>query len=852
MAHDSRVAHPLLEDGCNNAKNVDPKRTELNDERTFLPEEGSDAMNDEDPKATDGIVGAPEVGMAFKSYEEVLEFYRRYALHVGFDVRVKRTTFTDAGQHYTVEFMCHRGGKGRADPSYQSRPTAKTNCQAMIQLKLQGDGLLHLKRITLEHNHPVDPSLVKFRIHRRKLSVPLQDNLDNGNAGVKKVRRYRRLAKEKEIEDSGVEGKECRTPAERGHLKLPDEDIEAIYQFFTHMQTKNPNSFYMVDLDKECRLRNVFWADAMSRAAYRNFGDIVLFDTTYLTTDYDVPLALFLGINNHGQLVLLGCGLLSDDTAETYIWLFKTWLACMSEHPPDALITDHLEAVRDSVGKVFPGTCHRLCLWQLMKRIPKNLKTYEKYKEIKKALNKVVYSSYNTEEFEDEWRKMIEGYGLENNGWLIWLYENRHSWAPVYLKDKFWAGLSISQQSSSCTSFFDGLLHPETTLKQFLGAYESALENKYEKQVQADIESSRKSPILVSKFYMEEQLAELYTYNMFKEFQDELRATMYCDIWLVREDGPYSVYGIKESVFLEDGNVAEYKVLEVFYNMKELEVRCPCGSFELRGILCRHALSVFKIQQLYEIPSQYIIDRWKKDFKQLHRMAHSSSDYVAKGYWERYYNLATHCLQLVDVGMTSDTRCHLALTLMREVEKVLLNVDACGNTQFRIVPCETRANENAENHVQLPHFSNSESDKVLSSPQVKRRGRPPKRKKESNADVSISSNKKMEAVGRSFGENQCNMMLAAPSHLGTHDNSQESMILMGRVNPNDLSLGSHYGIHVNQEDQSDSQPRMLPSDMLQAQFDQQSAESPSRVSWIYQQMLQDPQLPTRPPGQRLG
>ncbi|XP_062099958.1 protein FAR1-RELATED SEQUENCE 3-like [Humulus lupulus] len=43
-----------------------------------------------------------------------------------------------------------------------------------------------------------------------------------------------------------------------------------------------------------------FWADERSRAIYDEFGDVVSFDTTYLTNKYDMPFAPFVGVNHHG------------------------------------------------------------------------------------------------------------------------------------------------------------------------------------------------------------------------------------------------------------------------------------------------------------------------------------------------------------------------------------------------------------------------------------------------------------------------------------------------------------------------------------------------------------------------
>ncbi|XP_022853627.1 protein FAR1-RELATED SEQUENCE 5-like [Olea europaea var. sylvestris] len=41
-------------------------------------------------------------------------------------------------------------------------------------------------------------------------------------------------------------------------------------------------------------------ADNRCRQAYKEFGDVVTFDTTYLTNKYDMPFAPFVGVNHHG------------------------------------------------------------------------------------------------------------------------------------------------------------------------------------------------------------------------------------------------------------------------------------------------------------------------------------------------------------------------------------------------------------------------------------------------------------------------------------------------------------------------------------------------------------------------
>lgn len=633
--------------------------------------------------------GVPEVGMVFKSHQEVSKFYKAYALRVGFGVSVRRSSFTKEGLCLYLELMCCKGGGNkRAEPKFRKRTSATTNCLARIRVKLWADGLLHLELANLDHNHPVSPSMARFLSCNRYLSgfAKKRARLDESDAI--------------EIEDEQVQsstnglgaleellfgGTDCRSFVERGRLKLGEGDAEAIRLFFTRMQAKNSNFFNVIDLDDEGCTRNVFWADSRSRAAYQYYNDAVSLDTSYVINKYDMPLATFVGVNHHGQPVLLGCALLSDQTTETYLWLLKAWISCMSGHLPKAIITDKCRSIQIAVSQALPGVRHRFCLWQIMKRAPDKLGGLAEYRAVHKAMQKAVYDSLSAEEFEMEWGKMIELYGLRGNDWMSSLDECRHFWAPVYLKDAFWAGLSPTQRNESSSSFFDGHVDAKTSLKQFVGRYEMALQSKYEKEAQADFETFHKRRPSVSKFYMEEQLSAVYTLDMFKKFQDEIEAIMYCHVSVIKVEGPISTFDVKECIFLEDGKRTINKNHNVLYNSDKKDVQCICGSFQFTGILCRHSLSVFKLQQVHEIPPQYVLDRWKKDFKRLHVLNRSSEeDVVSSNRIGRYDYLSMRCLQLVEVGVLSD-KYQLALKLMREMEKFLLSDNTHEGMQPKII-----------------------------------------------------------------------------------------------------------------------------------------------------------------------
>ncbi|XP_040999645.1 protein FAR1-RELATED SEQUENCE 5-like [Juglans microcarpa x Juglans regia] len=223
-----------------------------------------------------------------------------------------------------------------------------------------------------------------------------------------------------------------------------------------------------MDVDDETRLRNVFWADAYSRAAYESFGDVITFDTTYLTNAYKMPFAPFVGVNNHGQSILFGCGLISGEDTDTFIWLFESWLKCMNGHAPQAIITDQDKAMQNAIAKVFSKSRNRFCLWHIMKKVSEKFGAYSQYDDIKSQRHRCVYDMLSRDEFDKCWQQLLDSFDLHDHSWLEWLYSERHLWVPAYIKNDFWVGMSSTQRSEGMNAFFDDYINSKTTLKHVI------------------------------------------------------------------------------------------------------------------------------------------------------------------------------------------------------------------------------------------------------------------------------------------------------------------------------------------------------------------------------------------------
>jgi hypothetical protein len=112
-----------------------------------------------------------------------------------------------------------------------------------------------------------------------------------------------------------------------------------MYKYFESMKAENENFYHDEQIDGENVLRNIFWANASSRAAYADFGDCITFDTTYKSNIYHMPLAVFVGVNNHLQSTILGVALMGDESTDSFEWVFSTFLKCMGGKQPICILT---------------------------------------------------------------------------------------------------------------------------------------------------------------------------------------------------------------------------------------------------------------------------------------------------------------------------------------------------------------------------------------------------------------------------------------------------------------------------------------------------------------------------------
>lgn len=675
----------------------------------------------------------PRTGMTFGSEEDVTRYYTNYAKRMGFGVgKISSKNGDDGRKYFTLACNCARKYVSTSKNPSKQYLTSKTQCRARLNACIALDGTITVSRVVLEHNHELGQTKGRYFRLDKNLGPRVEKNLELSDQAAVNVSRSLQFVG---VETNGCENftfgeKDCRNHVHKvRRLKLGRGDVDAVHSFFFRMQKKNSQFYYAIDMDDKRNLQNLFWADARCRAADEYFGEVITFDTTYFRNKYDLPLALFVGVNHHGQSILLGCAILSNVDTKTLTWLFTRWLECMHGHAPNGIITDDDKAMKNAIEVAFPKARHRWCLWHIIQKIPEMLGRRSCYESIKTLMHDVVYDSQSKSDFMERWGNMIEHYKLHDNEWLKELFDERYRWVPVYVKDTFWAGLSTTQRKESIYSFFDGYVSSNTTLKQFVEQYDDVLNDKIEKESMTDFDSFNTTIACVSHFGFEVQFQKAFTNAKFKEFQVEVSSMMYCNTSFERLEDLNSIFSVTENKKVNEK--IKDMVFKVSFYEKDFKLQCTCRLFEFKGILCRHILCVLKlIGKTDSVPPYYILSRWRKYVKRRYTL-------IKRGF-EELQRVNKACDAFYEVASTSINSEEDLLKMMNWI-KDLKNVLTCKGPSSRII----EENSSIPNHV----------TRILDSAVCQSNGCPPSKRKTSDIDQIL---KKKLARNKTQKNNQEN------------------------------------------------------------------------------------------------
>ncbi|XP_062103286.1 protein FAR1-RELATED SEQUENCE 5-like [Humulus lupulus] len=322
---------------------------------------------------------------------------------------------------------------------------------------------------------------------------------------------------------------------------------------------KGPDNmfFYKYDVDKENRLKNLFWSDGTSQVDYQLFGDFLAFDSTYKTNRYEKPLVILLGSNNHDKTCVFGAALLGNETSTTYDWVLETFLECMGGKMTSAVLTDGCKAMNKALDNIMPGVPHR-------------------------------------------------------NAWVEAQYGTRKQWADTFLRGIYFGGATATGRCESMNAFLKRDLQNKIPLWMFIRHFDHALSMLHYNEMKEHYKTNLTGPVLnqTTMSCVEDEISSIFTREIFTRIRNEIRRG---DNYIALKDDKipgYTLCLVKKYI----GSGLKRKVL---ISNDGDDVRCDCYSLETKGIPCRHIFISLKNLERRSLPICLVNRRWLKDAKEV-------------------------------------------------------------------------------------------------------------------------------------------------------------------------------------------------------------------------------------------
>ncbi|XP_022760640.1 protein FAR1-RELATED SEQUENCE 11-like isoform X2 [Durio zibethinus] len=557
----------------------------------------------------------PFIGQRFVSQDAAYEFYCSFAKQCGFSIRRHRTRGKDGvGRGVTRrDFTCHRGGYPQTKLSedgkmQRNRISLRCGCQAYMRIVKRADFDVPEWRVTgfsNIHNHEL---LKENELHLLPAYCTITpDDKARICMFAKAGMSVRQMLRLMELE-KGVK---------LGCLPFTEIDVRNLLQSFRNvnrdydpidliamckkLKDENPNFQYDFKLDGHNRLEHIAWTYASSVRLYETFGDAVVFDTTHRMDCYDMLLGIWVGVDNHGMTSFFGCLLLRDENMQSFSWGLKTFLGFMKGKAPQTLLTDQNMWLKGAIALEMPETKHAFCIWHIISKFSDwfSVLLGSRYDDWKSDFYRI-YSLELLEDFEEEWREMVDKYILHDNKHIISLYALRTFWALPFLRPYFFAGLANSCQSEIINAFIQKILSAQSQLDQFVEQVAEIVEFNDRAGSKQKMQRKLQKICLKTGSPIESHAATVLTPYAFGKLQEELLLAPQYASFLVDE----GCFQVKHHTQMEGG-------CKVIWIPCEEHISCSCHHFEFSGILCRHVLRVLSSNNCFHIPDQYLPSRWR-------------------------------------------------------------------------------------------------------------------------------------------------------------------------------------------------------------------------------------------------
>ena len=181
------------------------------------------------------------------------------------------------------------------------------------------------------------------------------------------------------------------------------------------------------------------------------FHNIIVYDTTSKTNQYEMALSLFVAIDNNYKTRIIAQALTKYENQDDFNWIFWCTLQATNNLLPKVLFTDSDLAIIAAVQVVYPQTRHLLCIYHFLENVKKKAKSKLRGESASSFVTDfyTMRNSYSEDQFDMKYKEMLTKYEPYRPYLEKWLYPSQESWAWYCISKTFTAGIESTQHVES-------------------------------------------------------------------------------------------------------------------------------------------------------------------------------------------------------------------------------------------------------------------------------------------------------------------------------------------------------------------------------------------------------------------
>ncbi|CAG8608969.1 1931_t:CDS:2, partial [Cetraspora pellucida] len=228
-----------------------------------------------------------------------------------------------------------------------------SDCQFHVNAyRHKKDNKIYITKIDGQHNHALINNIEMVATHYQRLTPEMHDNI--------------KLLASCEVHARAIiEVLQKKNPGKYIHVH---NVYNAIQMNRIQRKTISDAGLMYLELIKHQQADPTFYVDLWAR-----FHDVVLLDTTAKTNHHSMILCVIILIDNYNHSRLAVTAVVSDETKDTFIWLFGNIVKATGGLASYLLYMDADPAMIAAVNACWPATKHHFCLFHICKNLEKHL-----------------------------------------------------------------------------------------------------------------------------------------------------------------------------------------------------------------------------------------------------------------------------------------------------------------------------------------------------------------------------------------------------------------------------------------------------------------------------------------------